>query len=256
MPKFLSLASRVASPAISAMLVLVSTALVSTPIMAMPVTHKLTATIDGNPLVTSDSPFNGLNRVFTRYQVTQETGFPFVLNEGDTIETAYTVINGGLTLRDSGFGLDEMLFQLLPINSPFVPSLENPNSQAVVVYRRTTSVTATNFLGDYAGDTLVTNVRSTSGVPAVSLFDINNFTDSAVTLFNFTISSTFTDIDFQPGFEAYAGPIEYVGGGDFITLDQFAPISVPAPGTLVFLGLGLLGCVARHKGTIPPPRLT
>lgn len=220
--------------------------LVSTSVFAAPVTHRLTAIIDGNPLVTLNSPFNDINRVFSRYNVTQETGFPFILNEGDTIETEYTVINGGLTLQDKGFGLDEMLFQLLPINSSFVPSIENPNSRAVVVYKRTTSVTASHFTGDYNGDTLVTDVRSTSGVPAVSLFDINNFTDSSVTLFNFTISSTFTDIVFQPGFDSYEGPIEYIGGGDFITLDQFSPLSAPSPGALALVSFGLMGLTARR----------
>lgn len=219
--------------------------LASTAAVATPVTHSLTATIDGNPLASSVGQINGQTRVFTRYRVIQETGFPFVLNQGDTIETTYTVTNGGLTLTDNGPGQDETLLHILPINSPFVQSVDNPGSLPVVVYHRTTSLTVANSTGDYAGDSLVTNVLSTSGVPAVSLFDINNYTDSSVTLFNFTISSTFTSIVFQPGFELYEGPIEYVGGGNFITLDQFS--TVPAPGSLVLLGFALLSLSMRRR---------
>lgn len=226
-------------------------ALGSTAALAMPVTHTLTATIDANDIFEVPNPINLNGGVAgtARLQIVPITysGFPFTLNDGDTLEIDYSVINGGLTLNDLGFGLDELVtFGGLATNSPFDPLTDNPGQDTVLTFDHSTTVTLSNFAGDYPGNPLTWSDSAINFAPTVSMAMRGNFTDSSVTLFDFSISRTFTNIVFQPGFGAFSGPITATGfTGSALFLDELTP--APAPGALALMGFGLFGLIAARR---------
>lgn len=220
----------------------------STAALAMPVTHSLTATMDGTPLVTLPTGPGAI--VDAQVQVFAPTfggGFPFVLNDGDTIEIDFTVTGPGLTLTDLGVGEDEFLVTgVFQTSSLFDFGTDNPGGAPVLHYDRSTTVTVTNFTGDYPGNPIVSGTASTFATsPSVTMFSRGNYTDSTVTLFEFTISSTFSNFVLDPAFSAFSGPLEITGGSTLLAVDQVTP--APAPGALAMMGFGLIGLIAARR---------
>lgn len=216
---------------------------------ATPVTHSFSATIDGTSGIDVSGAANGQFagselRIFPG--VSSTPGYPFAFADGDTIEVDVTVTGPGLTLTDAGFGLNEIIaFSAFTQDSTFDFLADNPGEDVVISYDRTVTVTVDSFSGVLAAGPLTVATALENIAPAFSMSAFLNFTDSSVTLFEFTMTATYSNFVYGVGFESYAGDDIEGGLNSFIVADDLLP--VPAPGAIALLGFGLLGLVARRR---------
>lgn len=227
--------------------------LASTAALAMPVTHNLSMTIDApavfdTPII---SPVLGVG-TGSFYAGAVYTGLPLTYVEGDTIELEVTVNGGGIVMNDgAATGLDEILFgfDYSFIDVPFDGLTDNPNFDFVISYDRSTTVTVTNYTGDLANSTIMSSINGVQSTgPLLTQASRGNYTDSTVSITQFTISSVFTNINFLPGFEIYAGSQTLdTNDTSIFAFHEFA--GVPAPGALALLGFGLVGLGLRRSRT-------
>lgn len=223
-------------------------ALQAQPANATPVTHSFSATVDGATSFVLPGPFENTFagseiRLFTG--VSSTASYPFSLADGDTVELDVSVTGPGLTITDAGFGLSEFIaFSSFKQDATFVISTDNPGEDTVISYDRTVTVTVDSFSGDLAGPLTITSALENIE-PAFSMSAFLNFTDSSVTLFDFTITATYSNFVYGAGFESYAGDDIEDGLNVLLVGDDLLP--VPAPGALALLGFGLLGLVTRCR---------
>lgn len=215
---------------------------------ATPVTHSFSTTVDGASVFTLPGPFTGQFagaevRFFTGLSST--ASYPFTLADGDTIELDVSVTGPGLTLTDTGFGLPELVsFGSFTQDVDFFVPDDNPDEDIVVTYDRTVTVTVDDFSGSLDGPLTISSTLE-GLAPAFALSAFLNFTDSSVTLFDFTISATYSNFVYGAGFESYAG--DDIDGGSSILLVADDLLPVPAPGALALLWVGLLGVAVRRR---------
>lgn len=222
---------------------------------AAPVTHQVTAIFDGQPVVQFDnnSPLRTQDYRLSFYQAEQYSGFPFTFVDGDTIEMTFNFTNGGITLADKGFGEPEnFLIPSLSIDPDFDFGIDNPDFNEVMSYDVNSTITIGNFTGDLTSNTFNRSFTDFPSVaPRFSTSFRDNITDSTVTISEMTISSTFTNIMYLPGFEQYSSfQTISAPNGFLITFDEVAPLPVPLPGALALIGVGLFGVFSlRRKQT-------
>lgn len=223
-------------------------ALVSSAAHAVPVTHSFSATIDSTSGFVLPGPFADQfagSEVRFFPGVSSDATYPFSLADGDTIEVDVSVTGLGLAITDAGFGLSELIsFGSFTQDVGFDPGIDNPGGDTVLTYDRTVTVTVDSFAGSLDGPLTVTSTLENLA-PAFSLSAFLNFTDSSVTLFDFTISATYSNFVYGAGFESYAGEDIEGGLGIAIVADDLLP--VPAPGAAALLGFGLVGFAARRR---------
>lgn len=216
---------------------------------ATPVTHSFSATVDGTSGIdvsgAATGTFAGSElRIFPG--ISSTPGYPFAFADGDTIEVDVTVTGPGLTLTDAGFGLNEIIaFSAFTQDSTFDFLADNPGEDTVISYDRTVTVTVDSFSGALAAGPLTVATALENIAPAFSMSAFLNFTDSSVTLFEFTMTATYSNFVYGAGFESYAGDDIEGGLNTLIVADDLLP--VPAPGALALLGFGLLGLCVRRR---------
>lgn len=224
--------------------------LCATSAQAVPITHNVSLTVDA-PAV-----FNiGVNSTLgpgtlSSYGNAVYTGFPLTFADGDTIELDVTVNGGGIVMNNGPTaGALEALFgfRYRVSDIPFDQPTDNPTNAFMMTYDRTTTVTVTNFTGDLVSNTIVSSfVGGTNNTPAFNQISVGNYTNSTVSLTQFTIATTFTNINFLPGFETYAS-FQSITATNPNVLVLHENLGVPLPGALALIGVGLLGLVGLRR---------
>lgn len=222
---------------------LMATAVFGAGAQAAPVTHNLALSFDGSaPDVDFDDFVSSNGTTFRLRSFGIGPITPFSLGEGDTVNMTLTFTGGGLTISDSSFG--EQLFSMNLTTSSFDGFTDNPGRDPVVTYDRTREVTVTSFSGDYDGPfTQDPSIGNSIGAPTFGLSALGPFTDTTLTIFEMTITSTYTNIAYQPGFEVWQGAL--VDGFNLTVFDELD--FVPAPGALALIGVGLIGLGAVRR---------
>lgn len=222
-------------------------------LMAQPATAAVftfNKTIDANSIIDlGTSPFfdaTGTQQLGTQRGQISPTPlgeFGATLNQGDVIETNFTVINGGLNLESLQSGSDEIIALTFALTTPFDVNAENPNLDPLVELTRTHELIVNAHTGSLNLTSPYTDTVSLFG-PSFSNFYRGNITDSVVSLTSFTLRTTFDVINFVAPFDQqFSVPVD-IQSGTFLAVDQRV---VPAPGALALLGFGLLGLSARRR---------
>lgn len=169
--------------------------------------------------------------------------FAATLNQGDVIETNFTITNGALTLESLQSGSDEIIALTFASTTPFDVNAENPNLDPVVELTRTHELIVNAHTGTLNLISPYTDTVSLFG-PSFANFYRGNITDSVVNLTSFTLRTTYDAINFVSPFDQqFSLPVD-IQSGTFIVADQRV---VPAPGALALLGFGLLGLTWRRR---------
>ncbi len=200
------------------------------------------------PLVTLD-PFNvGGNNGRLRLFGETSGAAPLTINDfhdGDTVTINFTFGGGGLTLQDTGspfLGNVEALAGLAFTVNGWTPpgGTIDPGDPLVYTADIHSTLSVTGYSGDLTSSFIDTGTMYAvpSLTASLEIQFVANITNSSVALTSFTISRTFSNFiiyneatnDPYPDFTAAVANIA--------VLDDS---SVPAPGALALLGLGLIG---------------